>query len=86
MNKRTVTYPLLSVPLLAVVLAGCGLHGVRAAFLQAEGDCYVFRTWGGSDLRLQATKQTRTEPDLQPGDQVQLYYTDDGVVLFITKP
>lgn len=67
-------------------LSGCGLDGARVEFLRADGDWYFFRDRSDRDVRLKATEETRKEPDLQPGDQVQIYYTNDGVVRFITKP
>jgi hypothetical protein len=68
------------------LLSGCGLSGARAELLHVDGEWYFFRAWGGRDLRLKATEETRKEPDLEPGDQVQLYYTNDGCLRFITRP
>lgn len=71
---------------LSGLLSGCGLDGARVEFLRADGDWYFFRDWSDRDLRLKATEETRKEPDLQPGDQVQIYYTEDGFVQYITRP
>ena len=71
---------------LACALCGCGLHGARAEFIRTEADYYIFKSWQGRELRLKADDRTRKEPDLKPGDQVQLYYSDEGLVQFIVRP
>jgi hypothetical protein len=71
---------------MCMALMGCGLHGSRAQFVAIEGEHFIFKDWAGRELRLKDDERTRKEPDLKPGDEVQLYYTDDGVVKFIVKP
>ena len=71
---------------LCSTLGGCGLHGARAELVRIDGDDYLFKEWGGKELRLKGDKHTRKEPDLKPGDQVQVYYTEDGLAKFIVRP
>ena len=69
-----------------VAWSGCGLQGTRAEFLGPEGEYYIFRDWSGRELRLKGHKNLRKEPDLMEGDQVQVYYTEEGLVQFIARP
>jgi hypothetical protein len=77
---------LILILVMMAVLCGCGLHGTRAEFIRVDGEYYIFEDWHGQALRLKVNERTRKEPDLQPGDDVQIYYSDDGLAQFIVKP
>jgi hypothetical protein len=70
--------------IISTVLFGCGLDMIRGTLVAIEGDMYIVRDADGQERRVRADDSTRKD-DVEPGDQVRVYATEDGYMTNIQK-
>lgn len=70
--------------ILCIMVSACGLDGIRGELVRIQGNQFVLREPGGTELRLHMDSHSHKDP-VKEGDDVQVYVTKDGYAEFIQR-
>lgn len=68
----------------SVLLAACGLEGVRGTIIAIEGNRYVIRESSGTERRIYIDEHSHRD-GAKPDDEVRVFITQDGYAAYIQK-
>lgn len=70
--------------ILGLMGAGCGLDRVKGTLVRIDGEHYVLKERNENERTFHVDSRTHKDV-VQPGDEVQVYLTQDGHAEFIQR-